>query len=311
MSVTDRAPPACRPGRVALCLRPKRGWEHGAVKYLPFDQGYPEHTELLLRAREKYVAVWDETKKRYRTPEREWGDRVGFGAVYAAGRLSGQGFTLSSWNWRRVWDEAFPSWLEASYFDDDPAHLNPAASLASRYAVAVAFAEAANFVLNPVDGEFGAVALELVEASPERPAGIYPGEEADVLAVDLMIGRSNHAVIDTLVRGIWEKDPHSGSTSWVAPEHIELWHRTERLNAARAMLVPDAPLVKLPAMTVTRRRLKTMHDACTRNTREAWRRDPTKRPLVRCGAKPSRAIGLPCWRRPAWRYASGGGRLAG
>lgn len=46
-----------------------------------------------------------------------------------------------------------------------------------------------------------------------------------------------------------------GGSSWVNPEHIELWHQTERLNTARKMLAPGAPLVKLPTMATTRKKM--------------------------------------------------------
>ncbi len=135
-----------------------------------------------------------------------------------------------------------------------------AASFAERRAGAVAFAEAANVVLAPDDGEFRARALELVEASETRPAGIYPGDDADLIAVDLMLGQPNHKVIGTLSRAIWEGNKGCGGSSWVNPEHFELWHRTDRINAARKMLAPSAPLVKLPSMATTRKRMKALYE---------------------------------------------------
>lgn len=174
------------------------------MKRLPFDRGYPEDQQTLFDANQKFVAVMEETKRRFRMPERGWGDRVGVGSVYAVGRLSKFSGMLNTWNWRWRSEKSFPSYLDAMYFDDNPAHMGGGASFAERLAGAVAFAEAANAVFAPEDGEFRARALELVAASESRPAGIYPGGDADVVAIDRMLGQANHKVIDRLTRAIWE-----------------------------------------------------------------------------------------------------------
>lgn len=231
------------------------------MKFLPFDRGCPEDTISQSRAHEKFLEVRDETRKRYRPPPNDWKGRVGFGSVYAVGDLREVGWMLDHWHWRHPEEAIFPSWLGAVRFDDDPGHVLPHLTFRQRVAVAAAFAEAANAVLKLTGGEFHARALELTEASAERAAGIHPGDDADVLAVDLMIGTANHKVMDLLTREIWQTNPIIGSTNWVGNEHIDLWHKNERLNAARALLRPEAGPVKLPGMASTRKRLKALHKA--------------------------------------------------
>ncbi len=79
------------------------------MKRPPFDRGYPEDQQTLFNAHDKFVAVMEETKRRFRSPERGWGDRVGFGSAYAVGRLSKFGGMLSTWNWRWRSADDFPS----------------------------------------------------------------------------------------------------------------------------------------------------------------------------------------------------------
>ena len=231
------------------------------MKRPPFDLGYPQHERILARSDAKFREVRDEAGRLYRPPSRGWNRRVGFGAVYAVGGMRDVGHLLDDWYWRRARETDFPSWLGASRFDDDPGHVVAGLTFGERVAVAVAFAEAANAVLKPTDGEFRARALEVEQASAARPAGFYPGDDADVLAIDLMIGKSNHAVMDVLVEEVWRENPLHGSSNFVAQEHVRVWLLVERLNAARLLLAPDAKPVKLPGMPSTLKRLKSHYEA--------------------------------------------------
>ncbi|BCA58159.1 hypothetical protein [Sphingomonas sp. HMP6] len=231
------------------------------MKRPPFDLGYPQHERILARSYAKFREVRDEAGRLYRPPSRDWNKRVGFGAVYAVGGMRDVGHLLSNWCWRSARETNFPSWLAASRFDDDPGHVLPGLTFSQRVAVAVAFAEAANTVLKPTDGEFRARALEVEEATAARPAGFYQGDDADVLAIDLMIGRSNHAVMDVLVEKVWRENPLQGSSNFVAQEHVRVWLLVERLNAARMLLAPEAKPVRLPGMPSTLKRLKAHYEA--------------------------------------------------
>lgn len=235
------------------------------MRQLPFKRTYPEHEDILGRARVKFHEVKEETRRRLGTSSPQWVGRVGLGVVYTTSGIQfpkGLGLLLSSWRWRHGFDGLFiPDWLGAEEFSDDPALVAPHAGFDFRVTAAIAFAEAANAVLKPEGGEFRARPLELVRASSERPAGFHRGDEADVLAIDLMLGQRDHAIINQLVHDIWAENPLLGGSNEVSNEHVELWHRVERLNEARRFLEPGSPPVKLPGMAATRRRVRAHHEA--------------------------------------------------
>lgn len=226
------------------------------MKILPFEissQRLPWRDAELLR---QFEEVKRDAERRLSTTAPVQDVRRGFGSVFAIGRLRNVIGTLGSWNWRNASPEHFPAWLDADLFFDDPLGALPNDSLGKRFASAAAFAEAMNAVFDPQDGQFVARPLEVVPATSERPVGIYPGDEADVIAMDLMIGVSNPKVVDRMV---W--DEHQGDLDklrrlfYIPLLRVDIWHRVERLNAARAMFDVNLPTLKAPGPASLKRRL--------------------------------------------------------
>lgn len=111
------------------------------MKPYPFKEmpGVPaairrEHAEL-------FHPIRAEVARRVASVEDVHDGRYGFGTVYA----QGQGLAcLHSSKWRDADPAAYPSWLAASMFVDDPVGLLPGTSFTARCIVAEEFASVAN-----------------------------------------------------------------------------------------------------------------------------------------------------------------------
>jgi hypothetical protein len=167
---------------------------------------------------------------------------------------------LSAWHWRNVTHRDCSVELDAALFIDDPIGALPSDTLAQRMAAATAFAEALNCITHPDDVRFVARPLEVVIASTDRPEGIYPGDDSDVLAIDLMAEMSSPQMIARMIREEYDGDPEViwRSQDGYFPQK-KLWHRLERLDAVRAMFDPKLRQVAVPDVSDIRRILKAGH----------------------------------------------------
>ncbi|MFD1787512.1 hypothetical protein ACFSC3_08005 [Sphingomonas floccifaciens] len=186
--------------------------------------------------------------------------RVGFGTVAAVGPVWRSGLALSMWKWRHADPAEYPEWMGATEFVDDPLGVPPETSLGTRMILAEQFAEVASRMFDPEDVGFTTRAIEIVAATPDRPPGIERGEDVDLLAIELYEGVPMPKIIDRLVQ--IEVDIDRGWFSyggfWL---QVQIWHRAERVNAARALLGKDLLPIRLPGLKALERRADLLMDA--------------------------------------------------
>jgi hypothetical protein len=233
------------------------------VKPYPFKE-FPSVPSFMIREHaDMFFAIRAEVARRVASVEDVHDGRHGFGTVHAQGRSLP---CLGTWKWRHADPEDYPCWLSADMFVDDPVGLLPGTSFTARCIVAEEFASVANAAFESKGVRFRAHPLQVVPAGPDRPAGIRRGQDADELAVELHIGVPTRTIIDEFVRAEFNWNLPDGGVSQ-ADEFFQLrvWHRAERVNAARTVLGIGQPDIRVPGLPALRRRVRLIEDARAQN----------------------------------------------